>query len=174
MHTKRHLKFPAEVYSLHCCVWVQEKPENILCRVLCVHMRKITLKYLTDDSVLLYYNLQLLQTILIEAYFFWEKRKWVKVIYRARLRVRWCLYRTKVVTSAVFFLIYCSFFIYYSRNVNTGSVAQPLSNSMGTGVQGHFPRLKRPELEIVHSTASNAKFKNKWTYTPLPPYAFIV
>jgi len=55
-----------------------------------------------------------------------------------------------------------------------GSVAHPLSHSMGTGVQGRFPGVKRPEHEIVHSTLSDAKFKNKWTYTPLPPYAFIV
>jgi hypothetical protein len=66
------------------------------------------------------------------------------------------------------------FFTYYSRNVNIGSVAHPLPYSMGTGIQGHFSVVKRPELEIVHSAVSNAKFKGRWIYAPLPPYAFIV
>ena len=129
--------------------------------------------YLTDDGVLLNNNLQLVQAKLIEAYIFWKKRKWVKVIYRARLHVRWCLYRTKVVTSAVF-LNLVFFFTYYSRNVNIDSVAHPLSNSVGTGIQVHFLEVKQLECEIVCLAVSSAKFKNKWTYTPLPPHAFIV
>jgi hypothetical protein len=81
--------------------------------------------------------------------------------------------------SAVFlhlvvFLNLVFFFTYYSRNVNIGSIAHPLSNSMGTGIQGHFLEVKHPECEIVHSAVSSAKFKNKWTYNPLPLYAFIV
>jgi hypothetical protein len=37
-----------------------------------------------------------------------------------------------------------------SRNVNISSVAHPLSNSVGTRVQGHFMGIKWLELEIVH------------------------
>ena len=73
-----------------------------------------------------------------------------------------------------FILILCSFSIYYNRNVNIGFVAYPLSHSMGTGFRGHYLGVKRVERVIVHSAVSNAKFKNKWNYTPLPPYAFTV
>ena len=66
------------------------------------------------------------------------------------------------------------FFLYNSRNANTGSVAHPLSYSMGTGVQGHFVGTKWPELDTDLSFPSNAKFKNKWSYTPLPLYDLIV
>jgi hypothetical protein len=45
---------------------------------------------------------------------------------------------------------------------------------MAVGVQGHFPGVKRPEREIDLSFPSMAKGKNKWSYTPLTLYAFIV
>jgi len=45
---------------------------------------------------------------------------------------------------------------------------------MATGVQGHFPWVKRQEHEIDLSFPSNAKVKSKWSYTPLTLYAFIV
>jgi hypothetical protein len=54
------------------------------------------------------------------------------------------------------------------------SLEHPLSYSMGAGVQGHFVGAKWPEHEIGLSFPSNAKFKNKWSYTPLPLYAFVV
>jgi hypothetical protein len=54
------------------------------------------------------------------------------------------------------------------------AIAHPLSYSMGTGVQVHFVEIKRPEHENDLSFPSNAKFKNKWTYTSLPPYPFVV
>jgi hypothetical protein len=45
---------------------------------------------------------------------------------------------------------------------------------MVTGVQGHFVGAKWPEHKIDLSFPSNTKFKDKWSYTLLPPYAFIV
>ena len=60
------------------------------------------------------------------------------------------------------------------NEANFGYVAHPLFPSMATGVQGHFPGVKLPECEIELSFPSNAKFKNKWSYTPLTLYAFIV
>jgi len=48
------------------------------------------------------------------------------------------------------------------------ALAHPLSYSMGTGVQGHFVGAKWPEYENDLLFPSNAKFKNKWSYTPLP------
>jgi len=51
---------------------------------------------------------------------------------------------------------------------STLALAHPLSHSMGAGVQGQFPGVKWPEHEIDHSAPSNAKFKNIWSYTPLP------
>jgi hypothetical protein len=45
---------------------------------------------------------------------------------------------------------------------------------MATGVQGHFLGVKGPEREIHLSFPSNAKVKNKWSYTPLTLYAFIL
>ena len=58
--------------------------------------------------------------------------------------------------------------------MSTLALAHPLSYSMGTGVQGHFVGADWPEHEIGLSFSSNAKFKNKWSYTLLPLYAFIV
>jgi hypothetical protein len=45
---------------------------------------------------------------------------------------------------------------------------------MATVVKGHFLRVKQLEREIDHLALSNAKFKNKRSYTHLPPYAFIL
>jgi hypothetical protein len=67
--------------------------------------------------------------------------------------------------------IYNSVFFYITVETSTFALADPLSHSMGTGVQGHFPGVKRPEREIEHSAPSNAKVKKKWSYTPL---AFMV
>jgi hypothetical protein len=57
---------------------------------------------------------------------------------------------------------------------STLALAHPLSHSMGSGVQDHFPGVKRPEREIDHSAPSNAKVKKKWSYTSLPLYGFIM
>jgi hypothetical protein len=54
------------------------------------------------------------------------------------------------------------------------ALAHPLSYSMGTGVQVHFVGINQPEHEFDLLFPSNAKFKNKWNYTSLPPYAFVV
>jgi len=54
------------------------------------------------------------------------------------------------------------------------ALAHPLSYSMGTGVQGHFVGAKWPEHGIGLSFPSIAKVRNKWSYTPLPLYAFTV
>jgi hypothetical protein len=67
---------------------------------------------------------------------------------------------------------FCVFFI--TVEMSTWALAHPLSYSMGTGVQGHFVRARWPEHFTDLSFPSNAQFKNKWSYTPLPLYAFMV
>ena len=66
------------------------------------------------------------------------------------------------------------FFKYFCRNINFNSVAHPLSHSMANGIQGHLLAVKRPGREIDLTFPSNAKVKNKWSYTPLTLYAFIL
>jgi hypothetical protein len=58
-----------------------------------------------------------------------------------------------------------------TAETSTLALAHPLSCSIGTGVQGHFMRAYWPEHEIDLSLPCN---KNKWSYTPLPIFAFIV
>jgi len=65
-------------------------------------------------------------------------------------------------------------FFFITVETSILSLAHPLSFSMGTGVQGHFMGANWPEHEIDLSFLSNAKFKNKWSYTPLPVFAFIL
>ena len=78
---------------------------------------------------------------------------------------RWSLCWTKFVICTVYL------FIYFCRNINFGSIAHLLSHSMATGVQGHFLGVKGPVHEIDLSFPSNAKVKNKCSYTPLRLYS---
>jgi hypothetical protein len=54
--------------------------------------------------------------------------------------------------------------------VKNGSGIHPASYPMGTG--DSFPGVKRLGREANHSPQSSAEFKNTWTYTSTPPYAF--
>jgi len=42
---------------------------------------------------------------------------------------------------------------------------------MGTGVSS--PGVERPGREADHSSTSSAEVKNEWSYTTIPPYAFM-
>jgi hypothetical protein len=50
-----------------------------------------------------YCDLLLVQAKLIEAYIFWKKKKWFKLMYQSRLCVRWCLCETKVLYVCILF-----------------------------------------------------------------------
>jgi hypothetical protein len=43
---------------------------------------------------------------------------------------------------------------------------------MGTG--DSFPGIKRPGLEVDHSTPASAEVEKMWIYTSIAPYAFLV
>jgi len=58
--------------------------------------------------------------------------------------------------------------------MSTLALAHTLSYSMGIYGQGHFLGAKWPEHETDLSFPCNAKFQNKWSYTPVPQYAFIM
>jgi len=58
--------------------------------------------------------------------------------------------------------------------MSTLALAHPLSYSMATEVQGHFEGAKWPEHFSDLWFPSNATFKNKWSHTSLPLYAFTV
>ena len=61
-----------------------------------------------------YCNLLLAQAKLIEAYIFWKKKKWFKLIYQSRMRVRWCLCRSKILYVCILFhfCVYIYLYIY--------------------------------------------------------------
>jgi len=67
---------------------------------------------------------------------------------------------------------FCVFF--NTVEMSTLAFVHLLSYSMGTGVQGHFVVAKWPEHFTDLWFPSNATFKNKWSHTPLPLYAFTV
>jgi len=71
----------------------------------------------------------------------------------------------------IYICMYMCIYIYITVEMSALALAHPLSCSMGTGVQGHFVVAKWPEYENDLLFPSNAKFKNKWSYTPLPLYA---
>ena len=53
------------------------------------------------------------------------------------------------------------------QNVCTGCTAHPASYSVGTKVTAG---VKRPGLEVNHSSPCSAKFKNEWNYTSIPSH----
>ena len=63
-------------------------------------------------------------------------------------------------------------YIYIAVEISTLALAHPLSYWIGTGDHGHFVGAKWPQYETDFSFPSNAKFQNKWSYTPPPLYAF--
>jgi hypothetical protein len=64
---------------------------------------------------------------------------------------------------------YVKFRGFFSKNVQTGSVAHPVSYSIGTGL---FRGVKQPGHEVDHSPQSSVKVKSKWRYTSTPPVLF--
>ena len=64
-------------------------------------------------------HLLLVQAKLIEAYIFWKKKKWFKLIYQARLRALCCLCQTKILCVCILF----QFDVFFYITVETSTLA---------------------------------------------------
>jgi hypothetical protein len=57
------------------------------------------------------------------------------------------------------------------ESVQSGLAIHPNSYSMGSG--DISLAIKRPEREVINLLPSRAKFKNIWSRTSIPPYAYM-
>jgi hypothetical protein len=53
------------------------------------------------------------------------------------------------------------------------SPSRPFSIFLSNECRGLFPGVKRPGLEVNHSSPASAEVKKMWIYTSTPPYAFM-